>query len=67
MLFGSIKECHIYLKVTIEKNWRSQNFDFLSLKKIVLWSVFGESQLTQVSLNFRNQRSGSKTFVAFLF
>ena len=66
MLFGSIKECHIYLKVTIEKNWRSQNFDFLSLKKIVLWSVFGESQLTQVSLNFRNQRSGSKTFVAFL-
>ena len=23
---------NIYLKVTIEKNWRSQNFDFLSLK-----------------------------------
>ena len=22
----------IYLKVTIEKNWRSQNYDFLSLK-----------------------------------
>ena len=25
---------NIYLKVTIEKNWLSQNFDFLSLKKI---------------------------------
>ena len=23
---------NIYWKVTIEKNWRSQNFDFLSLK-----------------------------------
>ena len=23
---------NIYLKVTIEKNWRSQKFDFLSLK-----------------------------------
>ena len=23
---------NIYLKVTVEKNWRSQNFDFLSLK-----------------------------------
>ena len=25
---------NIYLKVTIEKNWHSQNFDFLSLKKL---------------------------------
>ena len=25
---------NIYLKVTIEKNWRSQNFDFLSLKNL---------------------------------
>ena len=23
---------NVYLKVIIEKNWRSQNFDFLSLK-----------------------------------
>ena len=23
---------NIYVKVTIEKNWRSQNFNFLSLK-----------------------------------
>ena len=27
---------NIYLKVTIEKNWRSQNFDFLSLKICIL-------------------------------
>ena len=24
----------IYLKVTIEKNWRFQNFDFLNLKNL---------------------------------
>ena len=43
MFFSSIKEINtligkgmpnIYLKVTIEKNWHSQNFDFLSLKKL---------------------------------
>ena len=25
---------NIYLKVTIEKNWHSQSFDFLSLKNL---------------------------------
>ena len=50
MFFNSIKEINrlrkeinrllikgmsnIYLKVTIEKNWRSQNFDFLGLKNL---------------------------------
>ena len=43
MFFSSIKEINrlirkgisiIYLKVTIEKNWCSQNFDFLSLKNL---------------------------------
>ena len=43
MFFSSIKEINmliskgmsnIYLKVTIEKNWCSQNFDFLSLKSL---------------------------------
>ena len=42
MFFNSIKKINtllskgmsnIYLKLTIEKNWRSQNFDFVSLKK----------------------------------
>ena len=42
---------NIYLKVTVEKNWRSQNFDFLSLNFFL--SVFGELQLTQTSLNFK--------------
>ena len=58
MFFNSIKEINmlrkgtnrllkremsdIYLKVTIEKNWRSQNFDFLSLKTLSLRSVFGD-------------------------
>ena len=44
MFFSSIKKIsrllskgmsNIHLKVTIEKNWRSQNFDFLSLKIIL--------------------------------
>ena len=43
MFFTSIKEINrliskgmsnIYLKVTIEKNWRSRNFDFVSLKNV---------------------------------
>ena len=25
---------NVYFKVTIEKNWRSQNFDFLNLKNL---------------------------------
>ena len=45
MFFNSVKEINgllskrmsdIYLKATIEKNWRSQNFDFLSLKNMPL-------------------------------
>ena len=33
--------------------WRAQNFGFKSLKKFVSWLVFGEFQLTQISLNFQ--------------
>ena len=56
MFFSSIKGINrliskgmsnIYLKVTISKNWRSQNFDFLSLKSFLLiflsFSVLGSS------------------------
>ena len=33
---------NVYLKVTIkEKNWRSQNFDFLGLKKLSLGQFWG--------------------------
>ena len=34
---------NIYLKVTLEKNWRSQNFDFLSLKNLSLGQFFVSS------------------------
>ena len=34
---------NIYLKATIEKNWRSQNFDFLSLKHFSLGQFLGSS------------------------
>ena len=34
---------NIYLKVTIEKNWRSQDFDFLSLKNLSPGQISGSS------------------------
>ena len=32
---------NIYLKITIEKNWRFQNFDFVSLKNWSSVQFFG--------------------------
>ena len=59
MFFNSVKEINklrkeinkllnkgmsnIYLNVTIEKNWRSQNFDFLSLKNLSPGQFWGSS------------------------
>ena len=34
---------NIYSKVTIEKNWRSQNFDFVSLKNLSPGKFLGSS------------------------
>ena len=36
---------NIYLKVTIEKKWRSQNFDFLILKDLSPDQFLGSSDL----------------------
>ena len=44
---------HIYLKVTIEKNGPSQKPQFSKFKRCVSRLVFGELQLTQMSLNFK--------------
>ena len=64
---------NVYLNVTIEKNWRSQNFYFSKFKKFVSKSVFGELQLTQISLNFKTfccnleiRGLGAKLCVTFL-
>ena len=64
---------NIYLKVTIEKNWRSQNFDFINLKKFVTRSVFAGLLLTQISLNSKTsccnlkfRGLGAKLWVPFL-
>ena len=46
----------IYLKVTIEKNERPHNvlnFNVLKFKEFVFRSIFGEFQLTEISLNFK--------------
>ena len=63
---------NIYLKVTIEKNWRSRNFDFVSLKNVSPGQFLG-AQLTQISLNFQTscchlkiRGLGAKLGVAFL-
>ena len=34
---------NIFLKVTIEKDWRSQNFDFISLKNMSQGQFLGSS------------------------
>ena len=80
MFFSSIEEINrsiskgmsnIYLKVTIEKNWRSQSFDFLSLKNLspILWNLKGimpfQSQkspcfLLNRNVNFNKNKTESK-------
>ena len=82
MFFSSVKGINrltskgmsnIYLKATIEKKRRSQNFQFSKFKKIIFRSVFGELQLTQISSDFKNSccnlnigSLGAKLSVAFL-
>ena len=51
---------NIYLKFTIEKNWRSQNFHF-NFQKFISRSVFGKLQLTQILLNFKTSWCNLKT------
>ena len=52
MFFSSIKIVNrlisegmsdIYFKITIEKNWHTQNFDFLSLKSLSPGQFLGSS------------------------
>ena len=63
---------NIYLKVTIDKKFLTQNFN-LEFKKFVSRSVFGELQLMQISLNLQTscynlkiRGLGAKLCVAFL-
>ena len=64
------KMSNIYLKVTIET---FSKLLFSAFKKFVTWSVFGELQLTQISLDFKASCSnlkirslGAKIWAAFL-
>ena len=61
---------NIYLKVTIET---FSKLRFSGWKYFFTWSVFGELQLTQISLNFKTsccnlkiRGLGAKMYVAFL-
>ena len=60
-----------FSKVTIEKNWRSQNFDFLNLKNLSTVQFLGSSNSCWL-LNFKNsccnlkiRGLGAKRCVAF--
>ena len=62
---------NIYLRVTIEKKWRTQNFDFLSLKCLSP-SLFCRAsthadiiKFPKFLLQLKNQRCGSKTVCCF--
>ena len=44
---------NIYLKVTTEKNWPSQNLDFVSLKNLSPGQFFGSFNSRRLSLNFK--------------
>ena len=81
MSFSSIKGVNkliskgmtnIYLKVTVEKIWLSQNFDLLSLKHLSPGQFLVSSNFTQISLDFKTsccslkiKRLGAKLYVAF--
>ena len=60
-----------YLKVTTEKSWRSQNFDFLSLKNSSPDQFFESSnsrsviEFLNLFLQLKSERFGSKTVCGF--
>ena len=61
---------NICLKVTIEKKWCSQNFDFLNLKKLPPAQFLGSSTHADIIkfsnlLQLKNQRPGCKTVYGF--
>ena len=53
---------NVYLKVTIEKSWQSQNLDFQNLKKIFTWS----SNFKTSCYNLKIRDLGAKRCVVFL-
>ena len=62
---------NIYLKVTIEKNWRSQDFDFLNFKNSSPGQFLRASthadfiEFENYLLHIENQRSRSKIVCDF--
>ena len=82
MFFSSIKEIdrlvkeinwllskvmsNIYLKVTIEKKWHIQNFDFLNLKSSSPAQFLGSSNSRRHRCNSKSSDLEAKLCVAFL-
>ena len=53
---------NIYFKVTIEKNWGSEKFDFSNINNLALGQFLGSLN----SLNFKNSCSGlNKSYTGF--
>ena len=72
MLFSSIKEINrlisktmsnIYLKVTIEKKWRTQNFDPLNLKSSSPGQFLGSSNSCRYHWVFKRFAAAQKSEV----
>ena len=64
---------NIYLNITIEKHWHSQNFDLLSLKDLSSDQFFEEFQIMHIPLNCKTSCCnlkigdlGAKLCVTFL-
>ena len=76
MFFSSIKKINrliskempnVYLQITNEKKWHSQNFDFLCLKtcpQVKFWGTLAHGDITNL-LQLKNERSGEKSTGSF--
>ena len=65
---------NVYLKVTIEKKWSTQNFDFLGLKSTSPGQFWGPPshadifiEFSNFLLQFKDHRCGSKTCMQILY
>ena len=61
---------NIHLKVTIEKNWGSQNFFWVQKisHQVSVWEVPAHTDIIEFQnflLQLKNKRSGSKTLCSF--
>ena len=65
---------NICLKVSFEKKWHTENFNFIKYKKLVSLTVFGELHSTHADIiefsifysNLKIRDLGAKVYIVFL-